>query len=427
MAVWVLLGVGVLFAAVGGLNSLLKTLFRRADVSFFDLLLSFLATLILVVALIVTNLEASPDQMIGQFALYTAGGIAAFHILVTFLEIFRPQRLRGSRGLLGVFSAVLIALSTFTIPFIAVYFDLRADQTANQGVVGATTVADASSANPGEETASPEQQERFADLFRAIFGFVAAETDLPELEIVDQLEAGTPLAKIITDNGGDLNVVVSQIAEATREVVRESAAAGEINPVQAALAVSQMENFVRFLVNTDITRLGERVSSGTPDPNATRESLRSLFETPSSPTGETAPVAEMTTSVPPTTEPTETPTQLPTNTVAPTDSPTPRPTATPSATRFAFATRTPLPTLTPVTPCLASVEYNLRLRTAPNLDSETILVISYGETVELYGRGAPSGGDSFWWLANYDGTEGWLDGQYMIVSRGCDALPVVAR
>lgn len=446
MTVWVLLAVGALFVILSGLNSLLKTIFRRTTVGFVDLLLVFAATLILVAVLIVANMEETPDTRIGVFVLYAAAGMALSHLFVSVLEVFRPERLKASRGLLGIFGGLLIGLSTLTVPFSSVYFALRVEQQAAR--IERTTpspeavVADAGGVDNAGNAASvevtpsysatpSEQQRRFAELFRTIFGVVADETKLSELEIVDQLEAGTPLAKIVTDHGGNLDSVVHQIADATRAVVRESAASGDMNPVQAALAVSQMDTLVRFLVNSDITKLGERFGGGTPDPSAARPSLRSLFVTPDAPEANDAPT--VTEEAAP-----DTPTALPSATASPILTPTsiptiaasataePRITETPSATRFVYSTRTPTPTLTPVTPCIASVEYNLRLRSAPNMDSDTLLVIPYGTTVELFGRGPASTADADWWLARYEGSEGWLDGQYMLVSRACDLLPTVA-
>ncbi|MBL8133385.1 MAG: hypothetical protein JNL42_16110 [Anaerolineae bacterium] len=422
MTIWVLLAAGVGFAALSGLNNLLKTIFRRQAVGFFDLLLIFGGTLVPLAALIVANLVETPDPMIARGVLIIAGGMAAAHLLIALLEVFRPQRLRGSRGMLGIFSALLLAFSAIYVPFLAVYFSLTVEATPVSGVAAPTDSASATpQADVEDEAVSSAQEARFAEMFRVIFGFVADETDLNELEIVDRLEAGTPLAKIITDNGGDVDRVVHQIAEVTRQVIRESAARGQINPVQAALAVSQMETFVRFLINSDITRLADRMG-GEPDPQATRPSLRALFETPQA----ALPAANETPPVPTGTAiATETPTALPSATPTAMPTRTPIPTREPTATRFAFATRTPTITPTPVRPCLASVEYNLRLRAAPDYDSETLLVIPFGTAVELVGRGGASENGAYWWRAIYEGVDGWLDGGYMIVSRACDALPLL--
>jgi hypothetical protein len=126
-------------------------------------------------------------------------------------------------------------------------------------------------------------------------------------------------------------------------------------------------------------------------------------------TEESAPAATSTI------QPTVTATLMPTNTA------TSHPITTPTATRFHFSTRTPTPTPTPVTPCLASVEYNLRLRASPTQESDTLVVIPYTTTIELYGHSAGSA----WWLTTYDGQTGWVDGTYLMLSASCAILPTL--
>ncbi len=424
MTIWILLATGLFFAIFSSLNNLLKTIFRRLEVGFFDLLLVFMATLLWVATLIIAYFEASPDPLIQQLALITGGVFAAAHLLVILLELFRPQRLKASRGLLGVFSGGLIALSSFSVPYIAIYFSLTALQPPVSVVANSATAA--APAESGEATAEvTAQTQRFIDLFRTVFTVIAEETGLAELAIVDLLEAGTPLAQVIRDNGGDVFKVVNQISVIAGDTIRASVAAGEIAPEQAAGLLSQMNGLIFLIVNADITTLGGQLNGDAADsegtPQATRPSLRSLFVT------ETAPL--VTNAVTATFAPnTATLTLMPTATWTPnppTETATARPTSPPSATRFQFSTRTPVPTMTAVTPCLASVEYNLRLRIAPDVDSETLLVIPFGTTIELIGRGESTAPDQFWWLGRYEGSEGWVDGSYMIVSRACATLPIL--
>jgi uncharacterized protein YraI len=61
----------------------------------------------------------------------------------------------------------------------------------------------------------------------------------------------------------------------------------------------------------------------------------------------------------------------------------------------------------------------LRLRTAPNADAETLLVIPFATTIELYARN----NDSTWWQTVFDGQTGWVDGEFVTVSAACSALP----
>ncbi len=110
-------------------------------------------------------------------------------------------------------------------------------------------------------------------------------------------------------------------------------------------------------------------------------------------------------------------------TPSPTPSLTPtriRPTATPTPTRFRFATRTPEPTATLPNPCLALTNYNVNLRTEPNLESEVLAQIPYNTTVTLFGRDA----DSLWWFSEYDDQAGWLKGEFLNISASCENLPV---
>ena len=68
-------------------------------------------------------------------------------------------------------------------------------------------------------------------------------------------------------------------------------------------------------------------------------------------------------------------------------------------------------------------ELDLRLRAAPDRDAETLATIPFNTNVELYGQGEISAGDSRWWYTVYEGREGWLDGQYLLVGSACESLP----
>jgi len=132
------------------------------------------------------------------------------------------------------------------------------------------------------------------------------------------------------------------------------------------------------------------------------------------------PVNLLSTAVQPVVSPTLPPDLTGTPTRTPLPSRTPRPTNTPTSTRAPFATPTPQPTVTLPNPCLAIVNYNLRLRTQPNEDSDTLLVIPYSTTITLYGRSE----DSVWWYALYNEQTGWVKGEFLNLSASCDGLPV---
>lgn len=97
-----------------------------------------------------------------------------------------------------------------------------------------------------------------------------------------------------------------------------------------------------------------------------------------------------------------------------------RPSTTPTPTRFRFATRTPEPTATLPNPCLALTNYNVNLRTEPNLESEVLAQIPYNTTITLFGRDA----DSLWWFTEYEDQGGWLKGEFLNVSDSCNDLPI---
>lgn len=421
---------GALFGALFALNNLIRTLVRAQKVTFFDLLLAFLTAITLLTALLVNNTAETPDPYIEWITLLTAGALAAFSLLIILLEVFRPQRLRGSRGILGLFSALLIALASFFIPFAAAYFALETVPPPRQVADAQPTASPEATAN-GTPTVSPEDQAQMINLIQGIRRIVGQEIDLPEVEIFQQLDTGKPLAEIVEENGGDVENVVRELTTFMRESLEVAVARGQVNRLQAALLSSQMGTFVRIAISNDLNRLDQQIGGPTPDPQATRASLLLLLTQlpPYDATQPAAIVADAVSSATPTaSEPTLLPTETPTLARTPRPTLTPIPTLTPlfgattsptdaPTTREAVtaAPRTPRPT----TMCLASVNYNLRLRTEPSRDADTILVIPYATTIELYGRNA----DSTWWFTTYEDQEGWVDGEFLMVSAACSDLP----
>jgi hypothetical protein len=411
-----------LFAALLCLNNLLKAIFRTRKVSFLDLLLAFLATLLTVAALMINMTGDVPDPLVNNWALVLGVILIVSSVVIIIVELFRPERLKGSRGLLGLFGGVMIAFSTFTVPFVSTYFDIRADlRNADANPVG-TPVAQAEVTEELDPTqaAQVRQRERAAFLFNAIRAVITAELDLEDDVILRELEMGRPLADLIRENGGDIERVIDGITEVMSTSIRESVELGEISPIQAALILSQMENFVRIAANSDLSQLESRFGGATPMPGTPTDMslIGALTGTPDA----TDAALESTQAAPSATPIlSETPTRTETLTR------TPRPTNTPFPTRQRYATRTPLPTATLVTPCLANVEYNLRLRSTPEQidppNDNTLLVIPFATVIELYGKSE----DGLWWLTIYDGQRGWVVGEFMTISAACDRIPVVEQ
>jgi hypothetical protein len=123
----------------------------------------------------------------------------------------------------------------------------------------------------------------------------------------------------------------------------------------------------------------------------------------------------------PTSTNTATATRTPTLTMTPTYTRTPRPTPTPTDTRRPAApSRTPRPTETPVNPCVAQVSNNLNLRTEPRTDAELLITIPFDTSLAVFGRNE----DSTWWYVAYEGQEGWVLGEFLLVTEPCYDLPV---
>ena len=418
MGVYILVVAGIIFSLLFALNNLLKTIFRRPNIGFLDLLLTFMTTLVLLASLIVAQTQAAPDEHITQAALFVGAGLAAFSLIIVLLELIRPPRLKGSRGVLGLYSGLLLIAASFAVPFASAYFSVQ-----TLPAVSSTQVAQASSA---QSTLDPDvtptvnltKQARNTAIFKAISQVVSDEIHVDPNTVTAALQAGTPLAAIIEAHGGSVEHVISAITLIMQQSVREAAANGDINPLQAALALSQMQNFIRIAVNSDFNQLGGRFGLPTQDPNSTRAPLFTF------PTDE-ATIASTTLQSPPDSPPSAASSTIQSLSLTAPVSAThaPRPTPTPSMTLFHFSTRTPTPTPTLVTPCVASVQYNLRLRTAPDKDAETLLTIPFGTSIELFGKGGSSDNGALWWYASYQGQAGWVDGQYLLVSAACDRLP----
>ncbi len=139
--------------------------------------------------------------------------------------------------------------------------------------------------------------------------------------------------------------------------------------------------------------------------------------------------------------PVGTDTPIPTNTLIPSATPTetptvtrtPRPTDTPTLTLVGFSDAfavnnldalgteeaTTAPTAPAVT-CMLLINYNLRVRTAPVADADTLTVIPFNTSVPATARSR----DRRSWFVSYDGKQGWVDGKYTTAAAGCEELPV---
>lgn len=489
---FLLLAAAALFGLLFLLNNLIKAITGARKITFWELFLVFGAAILIAVALIVNyqpiiptpeapsplldgTTTALPNPLIDQLAVIGGAGLAVVSVLVAFIELLRPPRLARSRGVLGLFAGLLIVIAAFGIPLAATYLSLGdlptaiadADPTlpANEpsaialGITGTPTPVPPTL--PGGITATPtvdpEAVSQFRALFRAVRDVLAEEiTEADEVVIFTRLDAGVPLAQIVTENGGDVQRVIRRISAIMQDGLRASIARGDTNALQGALLISQMDTFITLAVNTSLAEMGARFGGGGPTATGTRPSLLDLLTE--------TPIAEVDDVTPATQSPVATGTSLPpTNAATATDpataTPVP-PTRTPTAVRTLPPTITPRPPLdstpTPVptnapatmdgtsagsvesTPgtastlpptagvpaaqaaCSATTAFNLRLRSAPTADSDTLATIPFSTPILLTARTS----DSAWWATEYQGQAGWVDGEFLLLGAACAALPI---
>jgi hypothetical protein len=118
-----LLAAGGLFALLFVLNGVIQMIRRTERIGFWETLLAFLTTLLLLAALLSNAMAATPLPLVQSGVIGITLGLLGLSVLVAIGEfIRRPQRLRQSRGVFGAGAAVLVLLSTFTVPLAAEYF-----------------------------------------------------------------------------------------------------------------------------------------------------------------------------------------------------------------------------------------------------------------------------------------------------------------
>lgn len=82
-----------------------------------------------------------------------------------------------------------------------------------------------------------------------IIELVAEQTGLTAAEIAAQMRAGTPLAQIITDNGGDVAVVTEAILAQAQARAAERVEAGQITQARADEIVAQLQGNIDRILN----------------------------------------------------------------------------------------------------------------------------------------------------------------------------------
>lgn len=379
-----LLAAGGLFALLFVLNNLLQILRRRVELRFWGTLLAFLTIVPSLLALVETHADGTPNPLVQSGVTLIAIVLILISVVLLIVEfVRRPRNLVQSRGILGIGAGLLLVIAMLVVPLVSAFFAVPLDSPA--AVLDASAEVDEATLNARHNT-------------RVLTNLVQAastETGLDSGDLLLQLTGDTTLAAEIEAAGGDPETVLSDALATTRAQVEEQIAEGALPRLQGTLLLANLEGDLR-------ARLTSRISS---------DEIETL-----------APVILATDTPTPTpTQPaTPTPTFTATPTLTVTPSRTPRPTQTVTPTRQRFFTRTPSPTPTLPDPCLATVNFNLNLRTEPDSEAEVLEVIPFDTAVPVFATNE----DRTWWFVRYGEQAGWVDGEFITRTAACDSLPV---
>lgn len=402
-----LLIVSIICATLYGLSGLIRAFRKQRTITFIDLMLVFMMALFPLVAVVNDNREDTQFSTIEIISTTIAIGIIIGGVVIALIELSRPQRLKQSRGMLGMGTGVLMLVMIF-IMFNIARIELQAE------------IADLPTPTAGA-TLTFEQlgQAMFTDILTLISDETGGLS--PEI-IMQQLDSGVTLRKLIQDNGGNVDKVVVGITDTMTGYFKQLAAEGRIETNQATAAIGSMGLIVRLALDRDFSGFLEQLGNGggamnrTPTPQIQTE-RPVLTLTPTS-TITNTPHASATPTLSTTLTPTVTRTPILLNTPVPlttflaTSTPTPNPDSTSPPTP-ARANRTP------DIPCLVVMNFNVNLRETPTSDGRIIITIPFETTVFGIGRAS----DSAWWQVVYGDLTGWVSDDVVTVTSTCRELP----
>lgn len=410
-----LLIVSIICATLYGLSSLIRAFRKQRTITFIDLVLVFMMALFPLVAVVSDNREDTQFSTIEIISTLIAIGIIIGGVVIALIELSRPQRLKQSRGMLGMGTGVLMLVMIF-ITFNIARVELQAE------------IADLPTPTAGATLTFEQLGEA---MFTDILTLISDETGglSPEL-IMEQLDSGVTLRKLITDNGGNVDNVVVGITDTMTGYFKQLAAEGRIETNQATAAIGSMGLIVRLALDRDFSGFLEQLENGgggmnrTPAPQIQTERATSAQTATSTPTSIVTHTPNV--SATPTLSATPSNTFTPTITRTPIllNTPVPLSTflATATPTPNPDSTSTPTPTRvnsTPNIPCLAVMNFNVNLRETPTSDGRIIITIPFETTV--FGIGRTS--DSAWWQVVYGDLTGWVSDDVVTVTSTCRELP----
>lgn len=393
--------IGVICALIFAVNNVIRLLRRHTRIRFGEMTLAFLVVLLPLVGLIIDNLTVAAFSLFESLTLVLASGLAVYSIPLIIAELFRPQRLRQSRGLLTISLSLILLFAVLSNSFLAlgIAFTQRPIQVPTPINVAA------------DEPDPCDFQNQFSGIGVIFIQLIVEDTGLTTQDVFDRLgdSAGLTVGEFIVANGGSRERITDKVIVLTQDILDQAVANRCITEFVAQGLSAQIENVF-------LNQLFDQVI----DPEQFGEFLRGNGDVPLS-AADVEATLTATQQVPtPTPTPTATQTATPTITPSPTASRTPLPTFSPTATRQRFTTPTPTVTPTFANPCLAVTLYNVNLRDYPNLeDTQILLTIPFETTLTLYAQSQ----DGAWWLTEWEGQSGWVSGEFIRRAEACANLP----
>lgn len=98
----------LLYSVMGGIRAIKK----NGTIGFIDLLLIFLIALLPLVAVVMDNQPSTEFSTIEVMSLWLGGALVVSGLVIALLELRRPQRLKQSRGILGMGAGILLLVMT---------------------------------------------------------------------------------------------------------------------------------------------------------------------------------------------------------------------------------------------------------------------------------------------------------------------------
>jgi hypothetical protein len=404
--------VGAICAILFILNNVVRTILRHKRIRLIEILLAFLVVGLLGIGLLIDNQSNARFDLVEQLTLLILIPLTITSVGLIVIESLRPQRLKQSRGILGMGMAVLLVLATLTFNV----FSLVVEQSSS-GVARRPTPVNSTPSflDPcSQETIANQATTRF-------FAIISQETGLEREALLEAFaeDGSVSVATLVTRNGNNPDDTIAKLNAYVDELLLGLVTDECIPPIARPLALTQITPIIEDAVYNDFDTLIQGLSGlgggnqaevveGEATPNAQQLQATRAALIAQIPTEDIRP--------------TSTPTLTPTITLTPTPTvtKTPLPTLSPTATRERFVTATPTATPTLPNPCLATADFNVNLRDLPNTDTSAVLAnIPFNTSFAVYAPNA----DQTWWYAEYNGQAGWVKDEFVTVTRNCLALP----